>query len=257
MSEPKLSLVGAGPGDPELITLKALRVLKSADVVLYDSLLDPRLLDHAPRAEKIFVGKRRGLHSHSQDEINDLIVQSALRKGHVVRLKGGDPLIFGRGSEEADYARRFGIKVEIVPGVSSAFAVPGAAGIPLSRRGLSESFWVITGTTSQRQLSPDVYAAARSRATAVILMGMSQLDKIVAVYRVAGRENESVAILQAGTTAKEQRVRGQIRNIQALVHEKGLANPAVIVIGPVADYMESLPEELLPSAVPNAQLLIA
>ena len=134
MKTPRLTVVGAGPGDPDLMTLKAVKALQCADVVLYDALIDPVLLQHAPPdAERIYVGKRPG-QSHSQDAINFLLVEKAFTCGHVVRLKGGDPFIFGRGQEEIDYARRHGLETEWVPGISSAVAGPGAVGIPLTAR---------------------------------------------------------------------------------------------------------------------------
>jgi len=163
----KLTLVGAGPGDPDLITLKGIKALRQADVVLYDALISKELLDHAPRAEKIYVGKRRGIHRFSQEEINEMIVRKALGYGHVVRLKGGDPFVFGRGSEEIEHAQSFGIPTDVIPGISSSLAVPSSIGIPLTKRGISESFWVITGCNSQRELSRDLELAARSTATLV------------------------------------------------------------------------------------------
>lgn len=234
-NNPRLTLVGAGPGDPELVTLKAVKALQSADVVLYDALAPSELLDFAPKAIQMFVGKRRGLHSHSQQEINQLIVDMALECGHVVRLKGGDPLIFGRGSEEVEYANRFGIPTTIVPGISSSISVPANAGIPLTKRGISQSFWVITGTTSQRRLSSDIQLAAQSSATVVILMGMGKLEQIVDIYRREGKYQLPIAIIQNGTTDKEKRIKGSIGTILDLVRTSGIGNPATIVIGPVVD----------------------
>lgn len=244
LKQAHLSLVGAGPGDPDLITLKALKALKRADVVLYDSLAPSELLDHAPHARKIFVGKRRGLHSHSQQEINEMIVDMALAYGHVVRLKGGDPLIFGRGSEEVEYAQAFGITADIIPGISSSLSVPAAAGIPLTKRGFSESFWVITGTNSQRELPLDIHAAAQSSATVVILMGMGKLDQIVDVFKREGKYQMPVAIIQDGTTSREKRAIGTIGTIVEEVRSKGLGNPAIIIIGQVVGAQMSLENAL-------------
>lgn len=137
---PQLTLVGAGPGDPELITLKGVRALENTKVILYDALVDKRLLEHAPNAIEIYVGKRVGQHSFSQEAILQMIVRYAYEYGSVVRLKGGDPFIFGRGSEEIDHARLFGIATEVVPGISSAYAVPAHAGIPTTQWGLSARF---------------------------------------------------------------------------------------------------------------------
>ncbi|MEX1382288.1 uroporphyrinogen-III C-methyltransferase, partial [Lutibacter sp.] len=172
----KVTLIGAGPGDPDLITVKGVKALQSAKVILYDALINRELLEYAPYAKKIFVGKRKGMHSFTQDKINELIVKSAFEYGNAVRLKGGDPFIFGRGSEEVEFIESFGIETEVISGISSAMAVPASQGISLTKRGISESFWVITGTTSERKLSTDVYLAAQSTATVVILMGMSKLN---------------------------------------------------------------------------------
>ena len=234
-NEPKLSVVGAGPGDPELITIKAVNTLKAANVVLYDALINRELLDYAPQAEHIFVGKRKGSHYYSQDEINDLIVKYARERGHVVRLKGGDPFIFGRGSEEIDYARSRGLETAVVSGVTSSIAVPAASGIPLTKRGVSESFWVITGTTTQRKLSEDVRLAAQSTATVVILMGMGKLNEIVDIFTHFGKEDTPVGIIQNGTTVNEKSGFGRIRNIEKVVSNKKLSSPAIIVIGDVVN----------------------
>ncbi len=232
-STPKLTVVGAGPGDLELITIKALNALKIAKVVLYDALINRDLLEYAPQAEHIFVGKRKDKHRYSQDEINELIVKYALERGHVVRLKGGDPFIFGRGSEEISYAKKHGLETAVVPGITSSIAVPANVGIPLTQRGISESFWVITGTTSQRTLSNDVKLAAQSTATVVILMGMGKLNEIIDVFRSFGKEDIPVGIIQNGTTLNERSGFGTIRNIKKVVSEKQLGAPAIIVIGEV------------------------
>lgn len=230
---PKLSVVGAGPGDPELITIKAMNALKSAKVVLYDALINRDLLDYAPQAEHVFVGKRKDKHRYSQDEINELIVKFAVERGHVVRLKGGDPFIFGRGSEEINYARSKGLETAVVSGITSSIAVPAGVGIPLTQRGTSESFWVITGTTSQKKLSADVELAAQSTATVVILMGMGKLGEIVDVFTRFGRKDVPVGIIQNGTTVNERSGFGTINTIKNVVAEKKLSAPAIIVIGEV------------------------
>ncbi|WP_062056241.1 uroporphyrinogen-III C-methyltransferase [Aquimarina longa] len=232
---PKLTVVGAGPGDPDLITLKAIKALKSADVVLYDALINETLLDYAPNAEKIFVGKRKGCYAYQQEQINELIVGSAKSYGHVVRLKGGDPFIFGRGAEEIDYVQQFGIKTDMIPGISSSLAVPAYQGIPLTKRGASESFWVITGTTKSHKLSQDIRWAAQSNATVVILMGMSKLNEIVSIFAAENKQDVSVAIIQNGTTEKEQFGFGTIETIEQIVVEEKLSSPAIIVIGEVVN----------------------
>ena len=232
-NSPKLSVVGAGPGDPELITLKALNTLKESKVVLFDALINRELLEYAPQAEHIFVGKRKDKHRYSQDEINELIVKYALERGHVVRLKGGDPFIFGRGSEEINYAKSKGLETAVVSGITSSIAVPANVGIPLTQRGTSESFWVITGTTTQKKLSEDVRLAAQSTATVVILMGMAKLAEIVDVFSHYGKENTPVGIIQNGTTINEKSGFGTIKSIEKVVAEKQLTAPAIIVIGEV------------------------
>jgi len=231
----KLTLIGAGPGDPDLITLKGIKALKKAKVVLYDSLAHPSLLDYCPAdCLKILVGKRFGKTSCGQDDINDLIVEYANQYGDVVRLKGGDSFIFGRGYEEIIFAAQHGIESEIIPGISSSYAVPALAGIPLTSRGISESFWVITGTTKSHALSNDLNLAAQSTATVVILMGLHKLDEIVGIYAGIGKIDEPIAIIQNGTLENQKVVTGKISNIQPLAKISEIASPAIIVIGQVA-----------------------
>lgn len=233
IKNPKLTVVGAGPGDVELFTLKGIRVLESADVVLYDALVNPELLEYANNAELIFVGKRKGCYAYQQEQINDLIIARAKSHGHVVRLKGGDPFIFGRGAEEMEVAAAAGLEVAMVPGISSSLAVPAYQNIPLTKRGSSESFWVITGTTRHHKLSNDVKLAAQSSATVVILMGMSKLPEITQLFRESGKKDIPVAIIQNGTTPEERVAVGTIDSIQEEVEKLKLSNPAIIVIGEV------------------------
>lgn len=231
---PKVTLVGAGPGDPELITLKAVLALNTADVVLYDALIDPVLLKHSPAtALKIFVGKRVGKHSTPQEDTNQLCVSLAKRHGHVVRLKGGDPFVFGRGAEEIEYIETFGIPTAVVPGITSAIAVPGSAGIPVTKRGVSESFWVVTGTTTAGELSRDLGLAAQSTATVVILMGTKKLGEITETYRKAGKENLPIAVIQSGTTREEKITAGFIHDIEQKAVENQVEAPAIIIVGEV------------------------
>lgn len=230
--QPKLTLVGAGPGDPDLISVKGIKALADADVVLYDALVSKDLLAYAPdRAECIFVGKRVGQHSHTQGSINELIVHFALEKGHVVRLKGGDPFIFGRGFEEISYARQYGLETSMVPGISSASAVPALQNIPLTSRGVNHSFWVVTGTTKNGELSRDVAIAAQSSATVVILMGTRKLDQICEIFGHHGKGETPVAIIQNGTMPNEKTVKGTISNIGVKAEAAGIGSPAIIVIG--------------------------
>lgn len=231
----KLTLIGAGPGDPDLITLKGIKALQTAKVVLYDALVHPSILDHCPDdCLKIHVGKRFGKVSCGQDEINRLIVASASEYGEVVRLKGGDSFIFGRGYEEIEYAAQHGIKSEVIPGISSTYAVPALAGIPLTSRGVSESFWVVTGTTKSHELSADLPWAARSSATVVILMGTHKLEEIIRIYSDLDKFDEPIAIIQNGSLPEQKVVLGNIGNILLLANEAEIKSPAVIVIGKVA-----------------------
>ena len=236
MKIPHLTLIGSGPGDPELITLKGINALKKADVVLYDALSNEELLNFAPQhAIKIFVGKRMGCHSYSQLEINQKIVELAFEYGHVVRLKGGDAFVFGRATEEINAATDAGIPVSVVPGVSSAIAVPENQFIPLTARGLSESFWVTTGTTKTGSISSDILLAAQSTATVVILMAMSKLEEIMDIFSKYGKKETPVAIIQNGTKPEEKIVIGVVKDIFSKAQSEGLANPAIIIIGEVVN----------------------
>ena len=232
--QPKITLVGAGPGDPELITLKGWKALKNANVVLYDALVSDEILAEASEDSLlIFVGKRAGNHRYSQDEINMMMVQYAYTHGHVVRLKGGDPFVFGRGHEELQFATAFDIDIEIVPGISSCIAVPELQKIPLTRRGINESFWVLTGTTKTGKLSKDIAIAAQSSATAVILMGLRKLPEITALFSQNGKGNIPVLVIQNGSRADENYVLGTVDTIVEEVKSKRLGTPAIIVIGEV------------------------
>ncbi|HEX5154809.1 MAG TPA: uroporphyrinogen-III C-methyltransferase [Parafilimonas sp.] len=237
----KLILVGAGPGDPELITMKAIKALRQADVVLYDALANETLLDYAVNAaEKIFVGKKYGCHALSQQEINYLITEYATRYHTIVRLKGGDPFVFGRAQEEIDAAVEAGMEVEVVPGISSAIAVPASAMIPLTCRGINESFWVVTGTTKNGDLSKDISLAAQSTATIVILMAMSKLEAITEIFTQFGKSETPVAIIQSGTTSSAKMVTGKMKDIYFRAQYAELGNPAVIVIGEVVNLNRNL-----------------
>ncbi len=243
--EPKLTLVGAGPGDPDLITVKGMKAIAKADVVLYDALIDKSLLDYAKEdAVKVFVGKRGGRDYIQQEEINELIVKHAFQYGNVVRLKGGDPFVFGRGHEEIEYAEGFGLGIEIIPGITSAISVPELQRIPVTRRGVSESFWVITGSTKEGKLSKDLELAAQSTATVVVLMGMRKLPEIVALYKKLGISETPVGVIQSGSTHKEKAGYGKMENIMDVVSEKGLKSPAIIVIGNVVETRPKLVEVL-------------
>jgi uroporphyrin-III C-methyltransferase len=234
VKEPRITLVGAGPGDAELITIKGIKALKTADVVLYDALVNEELLEFAAEhATKVYVGKRSGDHSFSQDAINKLMIDYALNYGHVVRLKGGDPFVFGRGYEELDYAASYSIPAVVIPGISSSIGVPGLQNIPVTHRGLSESFWVVTGTKADGKISNDLYEAARTRATIVVLMGLHKLAEIAEIFKKEGKQRMPVAVIQSGSTENEKVAIGIIDTIVEIVEEKKITSPALIVIGEV------------------------
>ncbi len=240
MTRKKLTLVGAGPGDPDLISLKGVKVLKDADVVLYDALVHPDILAYIPGAvEQVFVGKQKGVCQFKQEDIHSLIVEYALKDKHVVRLKGGDPFIFGRGHEEMDYAKAHGIPVSVVPGISSVYSVPELNGIPLTRRGVSESFFVVTGTTRDHELSGDIEQAANTPSTLVILMGMHKLPEIVNVFQGLGKGDIPVAIIQNGSRANQKIGFGTMDTIVDVVAKEELGSPAIIVVGEVVKLHDS------------------
>jgi uroporphyrin-III C-methyltransferase len=233
-AESTLYIVGAGPGDPELMTLKGMKAISRAEVILYDALVDPRILKEAkPECRLVYVGKRKGKKEFSQEEINQLIVFYGTRFSNVVRLKGGDPYVFGRGHEELEYAQRHGLHVEVIPGISSSLAAAGAAGIPLTKRGVNESFWVVTGTLSSGELSNDIALAAKSSATVIILMGMTHLTKIAELFSQWRSFDEPIAVIQEATWATQKVAIGNVQNIMKKVEDGGLTSPAVIVIGKV------------------------
>ncbi len=234
VKEPKITLVGAGPGDPDLITLKAIKALQSADVVLYDALVNQALLNHAPEhAHRVYVGKRSGDHSYSQSAVNKLMIDYALNYGHVVRLKGGDSFVFGRGYEEVEFADAYSIKAEVIPGISSSISVPALQGIPVTHRGLSESFWVVTGTTADGKISQDLYQAAKSKATVVVLMGIKKLAEIAAIFDTAGKSRLPVAVIQNGSMENEKMVVGTVSTIVEAAADKKIDSPALIIFGEV------------------------
>ena len=245
--KPKITLVGAGPGDPDLITRKGWKALESANVVLYDALANPALLEAAPaEARCIYVGKRAGQHSHSQESIQWMMVQHAFSHGHVVRLKGGDPFVFGRGHEELEFARAFHIETEIIPGISSSLAVPALQGIPLTRRGVNESFWVLTGTTKSGKLSQDLELAAQSTATVVILMGIRKLPQIAELFCQAGQGERSAMIIQNGSRPEERFVLGSIRDLPAIAEAANIRSPGIIVVGEVVELHAQFQSTILP-----------
>jgi uroporphyrin-III C-methyltransferase len=234
IKEPRITLVGAGPGDADLITLKAIKALKTADVVLYDALVNEELLEYAPESStKVYVGKRSGDHTFSQEAINNLMVDYAKNYGHVVRLKGGDPFVFGRGYEELIIAAAHNIPASLIPGISSSIAVPELQNIPVTHRGLSESFWVVTGTTANGKISNDLIDASRSNATVVVLMGIHKLAEITEIFKQQGKNNLPVAVIQSGSTANEKIAVATVDTIVNAVEENKISSPAIIVLGEV------------------------
>ena len=242
--EPKVSLVGAGPGSEDLITVRGLRVLQAADVILYDALVSEELLLQVDvSVPKIYVGKRCSQHSFTQDDINILIVENAYKYGHVVRLKGGDPFVFGRAHEEIEYVESFGIPVSVVPGISSALAVPSSQGIPMTRRNVSSSFWVMTATKRDGSFSEDLKYASLSSATMVILMGIHKLTEIAQEINKYRGSSTPIAVIQNGTMKNECCVISTLSGIGAASAGIDVSKPGIIVIGNVVAEHPSFFEE--------------
>lgn len=233
--------MGAGPGDPELMTLKAKRLLSIADVVLFDRLLDPGMLDGV-RAEKIDVGKNAGRHKLSQEEINRLLIEKALTGAVVVRLKGGDPYLFGRGGEEALALQEEGIPFEVVPGVTSSIAAPELAGIPVTHRGVASAVTIVTGHEEPGKEAPlDWKAIAALGGTIVVMMGVSRLEKNVEALLKAGKDPKTPAAMVEKGGWKEQRmIRTSLDGIAELSKEKRIESPAILVVGEVVRLSELL-----------------
>lgn len=237
MSIGTVYLVGAGPGDPELITRKGLRLIQHADVLIYDRLIPMELLEEAhPAAELINVGKAPTKHRYPQSEINHLLVAHALLGKQVVRLKGGDPFIFGRGSEEALVCYEAGVPFEVVPGISSSYAVPAYAGIPLTHRNLASSFTVLTGheDPTKPATSVNYEAVAQLGGTIVILMGVNQLPQIVERLIKAGlSEDIPAASIEWGATPQQRVIEGTVATLPELAQNANLRSPAITIIGEV------------------------
>ena len=240
----KVYLVGAGPGDPGLITVKGLECLRKADVIIYDRLIDDSLLEQArPKAEKIYVGKGRGCHAMEQKEINLSMVSKAREGKTVVRLKGGDPFVLGRGGEEAEVLAANQIPYEIVPGISSAYAVPAYAGIPVTHRRLSSSFTVITGHEALEKGESSIAwdKISTGSDTLVFLMGMENLAHIVNQLIQNGKPSSTlVAVISQGTSPKQRTLVGTLEDIVSRAKQEGFEPPAVIVVGEVVQLREQL-----------------
>jgi len=231
-----VAIVGAGPGDPDLLTFKALRRLQEADVVLYDKLVGPEIVDYARRdALRVYVGKAKANHALSQDEINALMAEHALAGRRVVRLKGGDPFIFGRGGEELDYLQRRGIAVEVVPGVTAAAGCAAAAGIPLTLRGTALAVTFITGHARDGEPDLDWASLATGRQTLAVYMGLSTAGTVAARLMAHGlAAGTPVAVIENGTRAEQRVVTARLDGLESRLGEAGLAGPALIIIGEVA-----------------------
>jgi len=237
----KVYLTGAGPGDIDLLTIKALRVIRQADVIIYDRLANPDILKEAKEGcEFIYVGKADSHHTLPQEEINEVIYQSALKHDVVVRLKGGDPFVFGRGGEEGIYLRERGIAFELVPGITSAIAVPEYAGIPVTHRGVTVSFRVVTGHESKNKDHSQIpWENYKTDDTIVFLMGLHRLDKIASKLIEIGKPKDyPVAVISKGTTPEEKTVIGTLEDIWEKA--KDLPTPALIVVGEVVRLREQL-----------------
>jgi uroporphyrin-III C-methyltransferase len=232
---PELFVIGAGPGDPELITMKGYKTLQQANVILYDNLANKELLDISREdCEKVYVGKQPYGDYTPQETIHELIKHYAFTKGSVVRLKGGDPFIFGRGFEEIIYARQHGITTHYIPGITSMQA-SGLEDIPLTHRLVSESVWMVTGTKKDGRLSADLACAMQSNATVVIYMGMKKLAEIALTYVTAGKGDTPAAIIQHASLPKQKSAKGMAKDLVTIAAEHQLTYPAIIIIGDVVN----------------------
>ena len=237
----KVHLVGAGPGDIDLMTVKSVRLIEKAQVIIYDRLANPDILEMAPQnCEFIDVGKTDGQHPVKQPEINEIIYQFSLKYENVVRLKGGDPFVFGRGGEEALYLLERDVKFDIVPGITSAISVPAYAGIPVTQRGVVSSFRVITGHEAPgKAVSQIDWNSFNTEETLIFLMGLHNLGKISKNLIKAGKsEDYPIAVISKGTTVHQKVVVGTLGNIQSKVKE--LETPALIVVGKVVNLRDEL-----------------
>jgi uroporphyrin-III C-methyltransferase len=237
-------LVGSGPGDPGLFTLKGKTLLESADVVVYDALVSPQILAMInPKAEQISAGKRRGRHSLLQAEITQILIEKAQTQAVIVRLKGGDPFVFGRGGEEMEDLIKAGVPVEVVPGVTSGIAAPAYAGIPLTHRAYSSSVTFVTGHESAGKYRPAVnwQAVAQGSETIVIYMGIHNLPYIIAQLHQAGLSLDTpIALVRWGTRPDQEELIGTLETIVQQIEETGFDAPAIVVIGTVVKLHDSL-----------------
>ncbi|MEE9474436.1 MAG: uroporphyrinogen-III C-methyltransferase [Candidatus Hydrothermarchaeaceae archaeon] len=230
----KVYLVGAGPGDPGLITVKGLNLIKEADVIIYDRLASKDLLKHAPKdARLVYVGKRTGAHKFTQPEINEILVKEAADDKIVVRLKGGDPFVFGRGGEELSVLKEHGIAFEVVPGVTSAISVPALANIPVTDRRYSSSLTIVTGQEDPYKDGKKLDYGKLNADTVIVLMGVKNLPKIASQMLETRKEDTPVAIIESGASDKQRMVTGTLANIVETAEKEKIKPPAIIVIGEV------------------------
>ena len=237
----RVYLTGAGPGDIELLTMKAHRVITEADVIIYDRLANPQLLEMAKDGcEFVYVGKEDGRHTLPQEEINEVIYQNALKHNVVVRLKGGDPFVFGRGGEEGAYLQERDVKFEVIPGITSAISVPAYAGIPVTHRGVAVSFRVVTGHESpNKEASQIPWENFKTDDTIIFLMGLHNLKKISSKLIEIGKPKEyPCAVISRGTTKDQSVVVGTLEDI--VQKAKGVPTPALIIVGKVVELREQL-----------------
>ncbi|MFY4781847.1 uroporphyrinogen-III C-methyltransferase [Aliarcobacter butzleri] len=238
---PKVYLTGAGPGDVELLTLKAVKAIQNADILIYDRLVNPEILELAKKeCELIYVGKEDKKHTLPQEDINKLIYQASLKYENVVRLKGGDPFVFGRGAEEALYLKQKGIKFEIIPGITSAIAVPAYAGIPVTHRGLTTSFRVVTGHENpKKKISQIEWETFLNDETIIFLMGYHNIEIISSKLLSLGkRKDYPCAVISKGTTSEQKVVVGTLEDI--VEKSKDLPTPVMIIIGEVVNLREQI-----------------
>ena len=240
----KVFIVGAGPGDPKLITLKAVEAIKSSDVVLYDRLVSKKIVAMIPKkAEKMYVGRDVGDDYKHQDTTNDLMVKFAKKNKNVVRLKGGDPFIFGRGGEEAEFLRKHKVKYEIIPGITSGIGSAEYTGIPLTHKDYASSVVFVTGHEDGKQKEGivDWKKLAKAVDTIVIMMGLSRLE-IISKKLISGGldKNTPVAVIQNGTTDEHRLIKGTLSNISKKVHEAKIKPPTIIIVGKVVNLSDKI-----------------
>lgn len=240
-------LIGAGPGDPELITMKGWRILHSADVVLYDYLVAPELINELPKhSHKVFVGKKCGQHSMSQQEICELISKFALQGKSVARLKGGDPSIFGRASEELEHLNQLDIPVAIIPGITAASGCAAWSGLPLTQRNVAQGVRFITAHMSKKGKGPDWQNIAQSTDTVVFYMGLNQIETIAQQLMANGKAGDTpMAIIDQGTTAQHKVIQSNLRNIDDALSREELVGPALVMVGEALAFQHQIEQSLL------------